>query len=48
MAGVLPAFEAWMREQGIEWSDAISLVAAAEGCSGLALGVRVRSPVLRV
>ena len=42
MAQVLPAFEAWMDAQGIERSPAIQLVAAAAGCSGLALGVQVR------
>ncbi len=42
MAHVLPAFEAWMAAQGIEYSPAIKLVAAAAGCSGLALGVQVR------
>lgn len=44
MAHVLETFEAWMDAQGIQRSDAIKLVAAAAGCSGLALGVQVRLP----
>lgn len=43
MAEVLPEFEQWMRGVGIELSPAIRLVAAAAGCSGLALGVQVRT-----
>ncbi len=43
MAHVLEGFEAWMAAQGIEHSEAIELVAAAQGCSGLALGVQVRA-----
>jgi hypothetical protein len=40
--GVLEAFKGWMKSVGIQYSDAIELVDAAQGCSGLALGVRVR------
>ncbi|PRW44560.1 ribosomal lysine N-methyltransferase 3 [Chlorella sorokiniana] len=40
MAHVLEQFQEWMSAQGIEHSDAITLVAAAAGCSGLALGVQ--------
>lgn len=43
MAHVLQGFLGWMSSQGIEHSDAITLVAAAAGCSGLALGVQVRA-----
>lgn len=46
MAHVLQGFLGWMSSQGIEHSDAITLVAAAAGCSGLALGVQVRAAAL--